>query len=193
MTTRRHWICVVAAAFSLVPLAAAADSILVQVPAVFDPQAPVSDAVRHECAVDMLLGNFVYDRIRARFPDSATIQKSTAIGNEKVLNVTILSVHAAGGGAWSGRKSMAVRADLLQSGKVIATTVKERRSGGGAFGGTMGTCAILERVTAALGTDIAGWLSQALLVGGVKAVSAPTAEPKQESASEQAPAPGKAD
>ena len=163
--------------------APAAEPILVQVPAVFDPQAPVGDAVRAECAVDMLLGNFVYDRVRARFPESASVKQATATGTEKVLYVTILSVHAAGGGAWSGRKSMAVRADLLQAGKVIATTVKERRSGGGAFGGSMGTCAILERVTAALGADIAGWLSQALLVG----VSAPTAEPKQ------APAAGKAD
>ena len=63
MTTRRHWISVVAAPLGFVALAAAAEPILIQVPAVFDPQAPISDAVRTECAVDMLLGNFVYDRV----------------------------------------------------------------------------------------------------------------------------------
>ena len=193
MTTRRYWISVFAADLGFVAPASVAEPILVQVPAVFDPQAPVSDAVRHECAVDMLLGNFVYDRVRARLPETASVQKSAVTANEKVLNVTILSVHAAGGGAWSGRKSVVVRADLLQSGKVIATTVKERRSGGGAFGATMGTCAILERVTAALGTDIAGWLWRTLLANGMQAVSAPTVEPKQEPAAEQAPAPRKAD
>ena len=159
---------------------AAAEPILVQVPAVLDPQAPISDAVRAECAVDMLLGNFVYDRVKAKFPESASVQKSTGTEKEKVLNVTILSVQAAGGGAWSGRKSIAVRADLLQSGKIIATTVKERSSGGGAFGGSMGTCAILQRVTAALGADVAGWLSRTLVVGS-------------EPAEDQAPASTKAD
>jgi hypothetical protein len=191
MTTRRHWISIVAAALGFVALAAAAEPILVQVPAVFDPQAPISDAVRTECAVDMLLGNFAYDRVRAKFPESSTVQKSTAPGTEKVLNVTILSVHAAGGGPWSGRKSMAVRADLLQSGKVIATTVRER-STGGSFG-TFGTCAMLERVTAALGSDIASWLSRTVLLGGAQPVSTPSAEPKQESAGEPPPAPTKAE
>src|SRR5689334_24168054 len=101
MTTTWHWISAIAALGLVAP--AAAEPILVQVPAVLDPHAPISDAVRAECAVDTLLGNYVYDRVRTRFPESASVQKSTGSEKEKVLNVTILSVQAAGGGAWSGR------------------------------------------------------------------------------------------
>jgi hypothetical protein len=57
---------------------------------------------------------------------------------------------------------MTVRADLMQSGKVLATTTKERSSGGGAFGGYKGTCQIFGRVAKTLGSDVAAWLPGAM-------------------------------
>jgi hypothetical protein len=165
---------------ALATAARAGDVILVQVPAVFDPQAPVSDAVRRECGVDVLLGNDVFARVKARFPDSAPVQKSSTAADEKVLNLTILTVNAAGGGAWSGRKGVAVRADLIQSGKILASTVKERSSGGGAFGGFKGTCAILDRVTAALAPDITAWLAQTALLPNGKTAPATATESQRE-------------
>jgi len=170
-------------AFGTLALATAAhagDGVLVQVPAVFDPQAPVNDAVRRECGVDVLLGNDVFARVKARFPDSAPAQETSGAADEKVLKLTILSVNAAGGGAWSGRKAVAVRADLVQSGKIMATTVKERTSGGGAFGGFKGTCAILDRVTAALAADITAWLAQAALSASGRTAPAPAAAPAKD-------------
>src|SRR3954469_3611464 len=111
MTTMRSML-LAAVPLALATAAHAGDVILVQVPAAFDPQAPVSDAVRRECGVDVLLGNDVFARVKAGSPDSAPIQKSSAATDEKVLNLTILTVNATGGGAWSGRKGVAMRADL---------------------------------------------------------------------------------
>ena len=188
MTTRRHWISMVAAALGLVPPASAGEPILVQVPASFDARAPVSNTVRSECGLETLLGNDVLEGVKAKFPESTPVQKSTATEKQKVLNVTILSVSAPGGGVWSGGKSMTIRADLIQSGRIIATTVKERGSRGGALGGFKGTCGILERVTAALGKDIAAWLSQTLVLGGGAQGAATTAEPQNAGENEPAQA-----
>ena len=182
-----------ALALAFATAARAGDAILVQVPAVFDPQAPVSAAVRRECGVEVLLGNDVFARVKARFPDSAPVQNSSGAADERVLNLTILTVNAAGGGAWSGRKGVAVRADLVQSGKIVATTVKERTSGGGAFGGFKGTCAILDRVTAALAADITAWLAQTALSAAGKTAPATAAESQKEVENEPAAAPAKAD
>ena len=146
MITRLHWISAVATALSFAAAADAAEPIFVQIPALFDPRAPVNDAVRRECGLDGLLGNDVFEQVKATFPDSTALQKPAGTEREKVLRVTILSVSAQGGGLWSGGKSITVRADLVQSGKIIATTVKERGSRGGAFGQFRGTCGILERV-----------------------------------------------
>jgi hypothetical protein len=182
-----------AAALAAATSSRAGEPILVQVPAAFDPNAAVSDAVRRECAVDVLLSNEVFTRVKARFPESALLQVSSGVANEKVLNLTILSVNAAGGGAWSGRKAVTVRADLVQSGRIVATTLKERASGGGAFGGFKGTCAILDRVTAALGADVASWLSKTLLPVGSKSPSAMATESPKEVDSEPASTPAKDD
>ena len=192
MTTMRSML-LAAVPLALATAARGGDVILVQVPAAFDPQAPVSDAVRRECGVDVLLGNDVFARVKARFPDSAPIQKSSAAADEKVLNLTILTVNAAGGGAWSGRKGVAVRADLVQSGKILASTVKERSSGGGAFGGFKGTCAILDRVTAALAADITSWLAQTALLPNGKTAPATATESQKERESEPTAVPLKTD
>jgi hypothetical protein len=99
--------------------------------------------------------------VSKKHPGSTKLQAGDKAGNGKVLKVTIVNVVGVGGGAYSGPKSMTVRADLLQSGKVIATTTKERTSGGGAFGGMKGTCAIFGRVAKTLGSDVATWVQSA--------------------------------
>src|SRR5574342_1003867 len=134
----------------------AQERLLVQVPAVLDPSAAVIDTVKRECSLESTLGNWVLESVSAKVPGSAALAGGAQKG--KVLKVTIVNVFGAGGGAWSGPKSMTVRADLMQSGKVIASTTKQRSSGGGAFGGMKGTCAIFGRVMKALGADVAAWV-----------------------------------
>lgn len=133
-----------------------------QVQAVLDPKIHVVDAVKRECALDGMVGQWVMESVSKKYPGATRLDKDASAGKGKVLKVTIINVVGVGGGAYSGPKSMTVRADLLQSGKVIATTTKERTSGGGAFGGMKGTCSIFGRVAKTLGSDVAAWLPGAM-------------------------------
>ena len=137
----------------------AQEKILVQVPAIYDAQAAVAQRIRNECALETLVGNHVFERVSEKFPASLQIKDPAAAGPDRVLHLTILSAHGAGGGGWSGPKSITMRADLVQNGKVLQTTVKRRSSTGGMFGGMSGTCSILERDARALAVDIAKWLA----------------------------------
>ena len=137
----------------------AADRVLVQVPAVLDPHVALSDGVKRECPVESLLGNQVFRMVSMKFPRSLQIEKPDGTEKESVLALTILRIVAAEGGYGSGPKSLSVRADLIQSGKVIATMEKERESG---FGSRWTTCALLEHAAALIGRDIANWLPTVL-------------------------------
>lgn len=156
----------------------AQDKILVRVPADFDKAAPIVSSVKAECAVDTLIGTHVFQGVSEKFPGALQVRELAEADGNKVVNLTILSVYGVGGGSWSGPKSISVRAELMQNGQVIATSVKQRSSTGGVFGGMMGTCAIMERIAVVLGKDIAAWLaSPAPAPGGSSAKPAAAAGP----------------
>jgi len=136
--------------------ARAQEPLLIQ--SVLDPKTHVVEAVKRDSALDTMVGDWVLESVSKKHPGSKKLQQGASAGKDRVLKVTIVNVVGVGGGAYSGPKSMTVRAELLQSGKVMATTTKERTSGGGAFGGMKGTCQIFGRVAKALGSDVAGWL-----------------------------------
>jgi hypothetical protein len=137
----------------------AQDKLLVQVPAILDPAAPIVESVRRECGVELLVGNLAFQRVSRVFPAAAQITDAGKAGSDHVLRLTILSVHGIGGGAWTGSKSMTVRADVVKDAAVLRTTVLQRSSTGGMWGGMRGTCGILERIATALGQDAANWLA----------------------------------
>ena len=144
----------------LAPHSQAQEKLLVQ--AVLDPKVHVVDAVKRECALDGMVGNSVLESVSKKYRGATRLDKDASAGKSRLLKVTIINVVGVGGGAYSGPKSMTVRADLLEAGKVIATTTKERTSGGGAFGGMKGTCSIFGRVAKTLGSDVASWLPSAM-------------------------------
>jgi hypothetical protein len=148
--------CVVGLCFTLP--SQANDKFLVQMPAVYEPDAPVTPAVKRECAVESLIGNHVFNSVYGRYPGSIQTGTPGEDNSDKYLKLGILSVHGVGGGAWSGGKSVTIRASVMQHAKVVSTRVLTRGSRGGPFGGMSGTCAIIERIAVALGRDIVGWL-----------------------------------
>jgi hypothetical protein len=104
----------------------AQEKLLIQ--AVLDPKVSVVESVKRECGLETMVGDWVLESVGKKYPGSAKLHQGDGAGNGKVLKVTIVNVVGVGGGAYSGPKSMTVRADLMQSGKVLATTTKERSS-----------------------------------------------------------------
>ena len=131
-------------------------------PAAFGPNVQVVDAVKRECELEGKIDEWVFESVSKKYPGSARVKKAGEAGKGTVLKLTITQVFGVGGGAYSGAKSMTVQAELLRGGKVVASTTKNRASGGGAFGNMKGTCAIFGRVAKTLGSDVAAWLPSAL-------------------------------
>lgn len=125
----------------------------------FGESTQVRDAVRNECDLGGKLSGFIQ---RYGNGYDLNIVQSSDIANEqgKVLHVEISDVMGAGGGAWSGAKSVAIQGKLTENGKEIGTFHGSRHSGGGAFGGFKSTCAIFGRCVKALGRDVAKWLKK---------------------------------
>jgi hypothetical protein len=164
-------------------LAHSGESFLVQVPADYDPNAPVAPAVRRECGIEAIVGNHVFKEVSARYPESKQIKGQEAGRSERQVLLTIVSVQGLGGGSWSGAKSITIRADLVQNQKTVSTRVFNRGSRGGVFGGMSGTCQIMERIAITLGKDALFWL-QTLSPGtvDVNPPPAPEKEPVDEPA-----------
>lgn len=78
--------------------------------------------------------------------------------SDKVLSVQITHVLGAGGGAWSGPKTVTVLAELLDSGEVMHYNKINEWNIGGVFGGYTSTCAILERSADAITKDLNEWV-----------------------------------
>ena len=88
---------------------------------------------------------------------SSDIDYATAASALRIEIVNVVS----GGNAFVGHnKSMSIRVEWLENGNVKAKTTLSRNSMGGAFGGYKGSCAVLGRITKALGKDTAAWLQQ---------------------------------
>lgn len=119
----------------------------------FAENAEVRQKVKDECAIQTKVPAFL-----AEYSSSVELVDGDPGTAGRVLQIEITSVHAPGGGAFSGPKSVSVSGKLLQDGKQIGNFRASRYSGGGVFGGYKGTCAIAGRCAKAIAKDIAGWL-----------------------------------
>lgn len=146
-------------AFCFAGLAQASETFVVQVPAVYSPTASVVRPVREQCAIEGLIGNNVFERVSDRYPGSTPLDAAPQDPASKYLKLTILDVFGVGGGGWSGPKSITIRADLIQSGRILGSAVLKRTSvNGGILGPFKGTCGFMERIAEALGKDVAARL-----------------------------------
>jgi len=157
----KHLFAVLVISILATPLAASANErLFLQVPAVLDPSAPITAAVKKECALEMLLGSYALSAIEQRVGPVQSVSAPEQAGVDKVVQLTIISARGFGGGAWSGSKSARIRADIRKEGTIISSTVLTRASKGGVLAGVTGTCAIFDRIARALGKDVAVWLSR---------------------------------
>jgi hypothetical protein len=119
----------------------------------FASESGVSQKVKDECQLETKVPQFL-----SSYSKSVELVDGPLGPAGRVLELKITQVHAPGGGAWSGAKSMTVKGTLRQDGEEIGNFIASRYSGGGAFGGYKGTCAIVGRCAKTIGKDIAAWL-----------------------------------
>lgn len=170
-------------AFALAtPLAASAsERLFLQIPAILDPSAPIPTAVKNECALEMLLGNYALSAIDQRIGSVQSVSAPEQAGINKVVQLTIISAHGFGGGGWSGSKSASIRVDIRKEGTIVGSTVLTRSSRGGVFGSVQGTCALFDRIARALGKDVAVWLSHGSAAQPAQSVSKASSSGEPES------------
>lgn len=143
--------------FSVVALAQRPAVLVVPDKAPYQKGMAVRGKIKTECNLEVHMANdiassarSVYDEIRREKPAS---------GKYHILEVEIIGVWGAGGGAWSGPKNMEIRGVLRdQSGKKVGSYTVERHSMGGVLGGVKGTCGIMRRIAKVLARDTAGFL-----------------------------------
>jgi hypothetical protein len=135
-------------------------------PIKFNQDAFIKDAVKRECDLDGKLAQFIEDNATGQYSNIVTGASKHAKG--QVLTITIEQVNGGRGrGGW-GRRSLwgggrggnmvGVEGKLTQGGKTLGNFKALRVTGGGAFAGFKGACAMLGRCVKTLGSDIAGWL-----------------------------------
>ncbi len=143
--------------------AGAQEKFLLQLPIKVDAGGMNVDRIKSECKIDTALANQMLAKVTSQYPGSGTLEGDAAApADAKVLRLTIVSVIGLGGGAFSGTKQMGVRVDIVAGEKVLATTMRERQSMGGAagiFGG--GTCAAFNKIADVLASDITAWMVSA--------------------------------
>ncbi len=156
-----------------VPFGASADELLyLQTPVQVAPGSFVPQAVRNQCELERHLVDQVSTQISNKHGRVELAAASDDTGNDKVIKITITNAWGAGGGGWSGPKSLEVRAELTQAGSTLSTAWF-RRSTMGLGGIFSGTCPMFHKVTKELGEDVADWLND-----GAPSKTAPVEEPK---------------
>ena len=141
--------------------AVADERLFLQVPALIDAAAPIPEAVRKECALETLMASEALAAIGKRMGAVQAIEMAEQAGDAPRVELTIMAAFGEGGGGITGPKSMTIRANLKKGGVTLATTLLTRESSRGFMGGMLtGTCSVFNRISAALGKDVALWLSR---------------------------------
>lgn len=170
-------------ASSLASPSRAEEIIYIKFPAQIAAGAVIADSVFAECGVADMLGGQILNSV-LRLHSRRTRTAGAENVNDKVLQLTILNVIGAGGGAYSGQKVLQVRADIVQSGQVLVSREFERPSRKSLV---KGTCRLLEIAAKDLGRQVAMWLPPAETLG-----AAPAIAPRSQPASERRAEPAKA-
>jgi len=135
--------------------ASAAERLYLQTPVQFAPGTFAPQAVRNECELERHLVDDASTQITKGYGRVELASVGDDVGNDKVVKITITNAWGAGGGAWSGPKSLQVLAELQQGGATLSSASFRRSTSVGLM---RGTCGMFHKVTKELGEDVADWL-----------------------------------
>lgn len=137
----------------------AQDAEVIYIPDTYDYQEGlrVRGKTKEECNLQTHLANNVASGAKKAY--AKVVREKPTSGKYHVLEMEITGVEGAGGGSWSGPKTMQAQGKLLdQSGKRLGDFTISRYTTGGVMGGLTGTCTMFKRICKAFGKDIATFL-----------------------------------
>ena len=138
------------------------DSLTIAKTASLSDASGVTPAVRSECRLETKLPEFLAERSKKHF-DNVTLADNVGLrSGGRTLSVKILHVLGAGGGVYSGPKSITINGVLRDNGKVVGSfTASEhlfvRPSPGTIYIGG-GTCKMLDEVSKKLAVQLMRWM-----------------------------------
>ncbi len=124
-------------------------------PARFAAGSGATEAVQTECDLPHLLPEWI-----TQYSPVPIVLAVNPMNGARVLDLSVTSIMAPGGGTWSGAKQLVVHGDLIVNGTVVASFDDQRTAlvGGWAAGG--GTCEVLDYISESIAKDVRAWLSQ---------------------------------
>lgn len=164
MGTTMHtiWKWVGGAAAACFALTAHANTgIEIQVPAVLDHDAPITESVRHECNVEQLVGNSVFEKASELNIGAKKARWAEHTDQTPFLRLTLLTVKGVVGSRIRGGEQIAMRAEILMSKRIPVSKEFVRSSSVSSFS-FVGTCSIMETIADELGQDVVQWLPGAI-------------------------------
>jgi hypothetical protein len=158
--TRRIALTLLVALVGLSPVAASAGGTLtILKPIDYDADAVVRQAIRDECGVQTNLPDFVASFAQPNFSDIQFSDKLTSSSPGRALFITVTNITETGNSFTGKQKSMTIKGELREKGKVIGSFRGSRNTMGGFMGGYKGHCAFVGRCAKALAKDVAAWLN----------------------------------
>lgn len=144
--------------------ALAEGALFVVSPAVLDPDAPIAADVKAECKLPGVMGEnavqYAQRQLR-RQGGAVRISDLKEAGDGRALLVTIVAAYGEGATMYSGHKSITVRADLIQGGKVIDSRIVRQSAKMGSFwaggGALAGSCDVFARASRLVANRVGSW------------------------------------
>jgi hypothetical protein len=124
--------------------------------AAYSSDSRIAQNIKDECSLDTKLITFIKTYSAEQ---GVTIKTASSIPSGAFeLKVEITDSISSGNAFIGHRKFTSIDGSLIQAGTTIGTFEAARRSGGGAFGGFKGSCAVLGATVKTLGSDVGKWV-----------------------------------
>jgi hypothetical protein len=137
----------------VVPQAGAAE-VRLFTPVTYEAGVDVPDAVKDACRVDYRL----QEQVAMALKRYNKVLDTTDTLEGQVLRMTITQVHANSGAAFTGPKSLSARAELVDNGKVVNSTLLHSAAFSIPMMSFKSTCTILDKATLKIAKAAAAWV-----------------------------------
>lgn len=133
-------------------------TVLIPATVPFAEGAFIPDNIKAECDLPTKQAEWLAQGLRSRGFNVVFQTQDVPDQGAATLQVQISSAFSSGNAFIGHSKGLSISGKLIQNNQQLGNFVAFRKSGGGAFGGFKGSCAVLHRCAKTLGEDVAKWL-----------------------------------